>query len=413
MDIVDTDLLARFRENRDERAFADLVARHQVLVQSACRRVLNDPSAVDDVVQETFWRLAEHADEISTSLSGWLHATATRLAIDWLRRDRRGGRLIGSSSTLPAAAPAAVGAPDEVCRHVLDAVEDLPAPERDLIVRHYLLGATLASLSAVTGTPATTIHRRLHQGLTSLRESLRRRGVETSLGCSLLLLIAGSPWPRPAVGAVAPGAHTGPAPAAGSRARAWRRAAALVALILGILALLLGRSPSTEDGTDADPKAIAGVWVSAPHLLVEPDHGGGGTASPSGILRDPEFIGLNGGWYRMEGARLGMDDRVPLPSITRSGAGMIPPGDSGERPVSPLGLGSDVPHAGLNGGFTIPDDEFNRSRRSRSTNPAGLPLVEVSDPASPGGSSAVTDSVQPVQVTLRMSGEAVRGVPVP
>ena len=44
----DAELLAAFRSDRDEVAFAELVRRHGPLVWSACRRLLPDPADAED-----------------------------------------------------------------------------------------------------------------------------------------------------------------------------------------------------------------------------------------------------------------------------------------------------------------------------------------------------------------------------
>jgi RNA polymerase sigma factor (sigma-70 family) len=414
MDIVDTDLLARFRDSRDERAFADLVVRHQALVQSACRRVLNDPSAIDDVVQETFWRLAERADEVSTSLSGWLHATATRLAIDWLRRDRRGWRSVGSASALPAFAASTANSPEEVCRQVLDAVDDLPAPERDLIVRHYLLGATLASLSAVTGTPATTIHRRLHQGLSSLRESLRRRGVETPMGCGLLLLIAGSPWPRPGV-LPAPVAAESPVPAsARAPQRLWWRAAAAAALLIALWAVLaLGAGPGGVGGADGVAGSADGIRGRGDLAIADRRTAGAALADARGMAGDADTIGWDAGSLRGHGGRPGVDGGLPLPPIAPDQIGRrsdpVPRSDGGtgsdhrsDAQPADANEGMDLPHqASLAPVAPVAPGHLDRSGPAASRVPGAAASGSRGDQAPAG---------KPALATIRMAGD---GAPEP
>ena len=58
---ADAQLLESFLADRDESAFAALVARHGPMVLATCRAVLRDPAAADDAFQATFLVLARKA----------------------------------------------------------------------------------------------------------------------------------------------------------------------------------------------------------------------------------------------------------------------------------------------------------------------------------------------------------------
>src|SRR3954454_22640835 len=87
----DADLLARWRDRRDEAAFADLVARHGPMVLGVCRRVLGDVQHAEDAFQATFLVLARKAADLRRpeSLPGFLYSVALRLARKAQRTARR------------------------------------------------------------------------------------------------------------------------------------------------------------------------------------------------------------------------------------------------------------------------------------------------------------------------------------
>src|SRR5947209_1864894 len=79
----DSTLLTRFVEEKDEKAFAVLVARHGPTVLRVCRRVLHDVHLAEDAFQATFLVLARRAASIRrrSALTAWLHGVARRVAL--------------------------------------------------------------------------------------------------------------------------------------------------------------------------------------------------------------------------------------------------------------------------------------------------------------------------------------------
>src|SRR5262249_41358360 len=71
----DATLLTRWVGQRDEAAFADLVARHGPMVLGVCRRVLGDAQHAEDVFQATFLVLARRAANLRRpeALPGFLY----------------------------------------------------------------------------------------------------------------------------------------------------------------------------------------------------------------------------------------------------------------------------------------------------------------------------------------------------
>ena len=80
---TDSELLMQFAEDRDSAAFQTLVERHAGLVQTVCRRVLNNSHDVEDAFQATFLVLASNAASIRCrdSVVSWLFKVAHRTAV--------------------------------------------------------------------------------------------------------------------------------------------------------------------------------------------------------------------------------------------------------------------------------------------------------------------------------------------
>src|SRR4051812_37655215 len=74
----DAALLDRWNGQRDEDAFAALIARHGQLVLQTCRRVLGKDHVAEDCAQASFLVLARKAGSIRPpeTVAAWLHNVA-------------------------------------------------------------------------------------------------------------------------------------------------------------------------------------------------------------------------------------------------------------------------------------------------------------------------------------------------
>jgi RNA polymerase sigma factor (sigma-70 family) len=189
-DLSDRDLLARFSADRDEAAFAAVIARHTNLVLGVCRRALPRGTDPEDACQAVFLLLARKARETrwQPSVAGWLYTTARKVArnvrVAAERRARRESR---------AAVPEAVSPPDEMTARELAAALDeeldrLPPRYRDPIVLCYLEGLTQDEAAARLGVPLGTLKSQLKRGRKKLADALTARGWE--LGVVLLAAAA-------------------------------------------------------------------------------------------------------------------------------------------------------------------------------------------------------------------------------
>ena len=167
-------LLRRYAGFGDPQAFAQIVQRYASFVYATCLRVIGDGSRAEDLSQETFFRLMRRPHEVRQNLGGWLHRTATHLALDWLRSESsRHRREIAYSLERDHEASSW----SELSPCVDQALTEMPEEFRLLLVRHFLLGESQAHLAAEMGQSPSTISRRMHQALAELRQHLRLKGV--------------------------------------------------------------------------------------------------------------------------------------------------------------------------------------------------------------------------------------------
>ena len=181
----DGELLHGFAAGRDEAAFTELLRRHGPLVWGVCWRVLGDAHAAEDAFQATFLQLARRAGTLrgDSSLAGWLHTVATRLAQRASLAERRRRRRDRAHRN--PAAPA-----DELTwrelREMLDAeIARLPEPYRLPLILCYLEGRTQDEAARRLGLAPAVLRGRLERGRQKLRRRLEKLGLP--LGATLLL----------------------------------------------------------------------------------------------------------------------------------------------------------------------------------------------------------------------------------
>ncbi len=178
-EMSDRALITRFAQSRDERAFAELVARHGALVYGACRRLVSDAATADDVFQATFLILAREAGRVHwrTAIGPWLYTIAVRLARK--TRSRRTGAPLDAAMDLaaPAADPSAPLVWAEVKGALDEELARLPAALSQPLVLCYLQGLTRDEAAGRLGISLARLKRDLARGRNRLRARLSQRGI--------------------------------------------------------------------------------------------------------------------------------------------------------------------------------------------------------------------------------------------
>jgi RNA polymerase sigma factor (sigma-70 family) len=137
----DADLLDRCRRGTDPTAFEAIVRRHGGAVLAACRKVLSDPSDVDDAFQATFLVLLQKPAAIRNkhALGSWLYGVAHRIAVRARNTSARRLAILKRGPTPPEEAPAG---PDlswkEACGILHAELDRLPDALRQPLLLCYL-----------------------------------------------------------------------------------------------------------------------------------------------------------------------------------------------------------------------------------------------------------------------------------
>ena len=152
------------------------------------RRVLRDPEAAAEVLQEVFWQVWREAPQYDPkrgSPEAWLVMRAKTRAIDRLRSIRRRDRTfvapvdesVARSSEEPAENPAVVAEDRSL---IQTALAQLPEPQRRVIEMAFFEGLTQSEIAIRLREPLGTVKTRARLGLERLRGALRGERVSST-----------------------------------------------------------------------------------------------------------------------------------------------------------------------------------------------------------------------------------------
>jgi RNA polymerase sigma-70 factor (ECF subfamily) len=157
----------------DEAAFRTLYERFAAIVHAIARRVLSDPQAAEECVQDVFvqvWRQAERFDPARGTLGAWIVTIARSRAFEHGRRLAR--RDIPSDDVSPAGAAGdhageVLAADDALV--LARAMAELPVPQLEALRLAYFEGLSHSEIAGRLGVPLGTIKGRIRLALDRLR----------------------------------------------------------------------------------------------------------------------------------------------------------------------------------------------------------------------------------------------------
>ncbi len=174
-------LLARIAQG-DREAFGRFYDAYAGLALSLIRRILRDPAASEEVLQEVFWQIWQEAgryDSRRGSPEAWVVMRSKTRAIDKLRAMRRREKTfvapLDESVTRSTEAPGEnPGVAAENRGLVRSALNGLPEAQRRVVELAFFEGLTQSEIASRLGEPLGTVKTRARLGLERLKGLIKR-----------------------------------------------------------------------------------------------------------------------------------------------------------------------------------------------------------------------------------------------
>lgn len=173
---------------QDQR-ISDAVSRDESRLRNFIRRRVPDPGDAEDILQDVFYELVEAYRMMKPveQVTAWLFRVARNRITDLFRaRSREASRneptriaedgealLLEELLPSPDAGPDAAYARTVLLDELDEALEELPAEQREVFVAHELMGYSFKEISAQTGISVNTLLSRKHYAVLHLRERLQ------------------------------------------------------------------------------------------------------------------------------------------------------------------------------------------------------------------------------------------------
>jgi len=161
--------------------FSLLVGSYERLVYTVCRQMVKEPSAAEDLCQETFLSAWQHRDSCPEGYEKqWLARIATNKAKDFLQSAYERHTVIAEPEDLAPLPRAGPGPEDEAVSAIeLDAIRSmifaLREPYRAACVLFFLDGRTAEETAKKLGRPEKTVRTQIRRAQQMLREQIDNR----------------------------------------------------------------------------------------------------------------------------------------------------------------------------------------------------------------------------------------------
>ncbi|MBN1444342.1 MAG: RNA polymerase sigma factor [Planctomycetes bacterium] len=186
-EMTDQELLRAYAEASDAESLGAFVLRHQDSLVRFVSGFLQDRVAAQDIVQETFLRVARSPGKLAgvESPHNWLLRVARNLSVDHVRRTLRGRRKMREYAERRAWQTAAAEPDDreverdEARERVRAEIQRLAPRLKELMLLKVQEGKTYREIAEITGLTITNVGYLLHQAMRTMARRLN--GLEERL----------------------------------------------------------------------------------------------------------------------------------------------------------------------------------------------------------------------------------------
>ena len=188
--MTDWILLRKFKDDRSEAAFSEIVHRYANMVYATCYAHLQDRQMAEDATQAVFLILARKSElRRGSTMAGWLFRTALHVSMHQRRADIRRRRLLSELTQAYARTPEPQSSKDT--RLILtEGIDRLGDVEREAVLLRYYQGMALADIGTELGISEEAARKRIDRGIDKLRRYLA--GVDgLAAGVALSTLVDG------------------------------------------------------------------------------------------------------------------------------------------------------------------------------------------------------------------------------
>jgi RNA polymerase sigma factor (sigma-70 family) len=186
---MDEALKRRWPMVEQDQRISETVSREQSRLRSFIRRRVADPGDAEDILQDVFYELVEAYRMMKPveQVTAWLFRVARNRITDRFRKRSRDALrnepasvaedgeelLLEELLPSPDAGPDAAYARGVLLEELDDALDELPAEQREVFIAHELMGYSFKELAAETGVSVNTLLSRKHYAVLHLRERLQ------------------------------------------------------------------------------------------------------------------------------------------------------------------------------------------------------------------------------------------------
>lgn len=160
----------------DPEAYGALVKEHQKMVHAVAFRMTGSLADAEDLTQETFLRAFRQLDSFrrESKFSTWLCQIAVNLSLNWRARENRRGDIHSKwAENAILENDSRGGFPDELSRHVQEALNKLPVKQRAAVVLTIYEDRSHAEAARILNCSEATISWRVFAARQKLKRLLK------------------------------------------------------------------------------------------------------------------------------------------------------------------------------------------------------------------------------------------------